>query len=226
MSVYDPRHHYRLTLRPQLAPRLIFALLLLALFTQTLIATATPSRAAALPPAPPPTTLRATTGVTLDNFVFLPLIQTSPPPYTCQGIPSEIYGTLSVNPPPTDRPAAQHADLNLGLRGYSPTSAALTLININGAGDGNAPQFPGFFHDNRTPTFTSADRVNNWSWSCNCATTPISSPPVTLLGMGTTVGETIAVPSSGYDIGGGYEVLVPLRRSRRASRSSTHATIT
>jgi hypothetical protein len=152
--------------------------------------------------------LQAGAAVTLDQFLYLPLTMANANAHTCQRIPGETYQTISVNPPPTDRPAEQHADLNLGLRGYTLTSASLSLVNINGTGDGNAPQFPGLFGDNRTPQFTSVDRVYNWNWTCDCATTPISDPPVTLLGMGTTAGETIGVPNSGYAIGSGYEVLV------------------
>ena len=152
--------------------------------------------------------IQARVAVTLDQFLYLPLTLANANANTCEWIPGATYETLSVNPPPTDRPADQHADLNLGLRGYAPTSASLSLVNINGTGDGNAPQFPGLFADNRTPRFISVDRVFNWNWTCNCATTPISNPPVTLLGMGTTAGESIGVPNSGYAIGSGYEVLV------------------
>src|SRR5205085_209273 len=126
----------------------------------------------------------------------------------CQPIATESYTTLSVSPPPTDRPAEQHGDLNLGWRGYTPTLATLTLVDLGGPTDSSAPQFPGFFGDNRTPQFSSAAQVYNWSWACNCRTTPITNPPVTVLGMTTSGGEIIHTPPSGYSIGSGFEVLV------------------
>ena len=168
---------------------------------------AVPTRAAT-PPLRHSPDMYASAVVTLDKFLFLPLMLGGAGLAGCQPITSESYGTLSVNGPPTDRPAEQHADLNLGWRGFTPTSATLGLVNIGGPTDSSAPQFPGLFSDDRTPQFSSAARVYNWSWGCNCATTPISQPPVTLLGMGTVAGELIHTPQSGYDIGSGYEVLV------------------
>ena len=50
----------------------------------------------------------------------------------CQPIPGEEYGTLDVEGPPTDRPAEQHADLNLALRGYEVTDAFLGLVDYGG----------------------------------------------------------------------------------------------
>ncbi len=147
--------------------------------------------------------------ITLTKFIYVPLIQRAPPtPSGCQPIPTETYNTLSVNPPPTDRPADQHADLNLGLRGYAATSGLLGLVSINGPADGAAPQFPSLFGDKRTPVFTTNYAVYNWSWTCNCRTTLIANPAVTLAGMLTTPCETIGVPNSGYDIGQRYQVLV------------------
>jgi hypothetical protein len=119
------------------------------------------------------------------------------------------YDVIPVPPPPTDRPAAEHGDLNLALRGYSATSAALSLADYGGGTDGNAPQLPGIFADRRTPGFTSVHRVNNWDWNCNCRAGPNTDWPVTLLGMETRSGEALAAPSRGAEIyRGGYKALV------------------
>lgn len=169
-----------------------------------------------VPPVPPavaaPPILPAWSGslspsapVTMDKFVYLPLIQGGTA--ACQQVPG-TFSVLGVNPPPTDRPADVHADLNLGWRGYTPTTGYLGLVDIGGPTDGGAPQFPGLFGDNRTPSFTSGFKVYNWSWVCNCRTTPIASPVITLIGLGTANGEAIRVPPSGYEIGSGFEVLV------------------
>jgi hypothetical protein len=141
----------------------------------------------------------------LTYYVYLPLIFS---PGTCQPIPGESYGTLPVNPPPTDRPAEVHPDLNLALRGYELTDAFKGLVGYNGAGDPIAPQLPGLFADSRTGTFSEVYRVYDWNWGCNCRGDLISDWAVTLAGLVVTPGETIHVPNSGYTIGSGYEVLV------------------
>jgi len=126
----------------------------------------------------------------------------------CQPIPGEEYGTLDVEGDPTDRPAEEHADLNLALRGYEVTNAFLGLVDYGGAGDPKAPQLRGLFADGRTPAFTTVYQVHDWDWGCNCQGPVLTLWEVTLAGMGVAPGETIHVPSSGYTIGQGYEVLV------------------
>jgi hypothetical protein len=141
-------------------------------------------------------------------YIYLPLVTK---PEGCQPIPGETYSVLSVNPPPTDRPAEIHADLNLSMRGYELTDAYKGLWDYNGGGDGNAPQLPGLFADNRTGVFSDVYRVYDWNWSCNCRGALLANYPVTLAGLASTPGETIHVPDSGYAIGAlanGYEVLV------------------
>ena len=146
-------------------------------------------------------------GPTATHRMMLPLVTGGPGANT-----GATYSSIPVLPPPTDRPAPQHADLNLGLRGYSPTLATLDLISYGGDTDWGAPQMPGIFSDRRTPRFTSAYRVFEWDWGCGpagCRAGPIASPAVTLLGMETRVGELIAAPSRGAEIyAGGYTALV------------------
>ena len=142
-------------------------------------------------------------------------------PESCQPIPGESYGTLSVNPPPTDRPAEEHADLNLALRGYTPTDAFKGLVDYNGGGEPNAPQLPGLFADKRTGVFNSVYQVYDWDWGCNCRGDPLTNWPVTLAGLATTPGETIHVPDSGYSIGSGYEVLVLYATAERITLKYT-----
>jgi hypothetical protein len=144
----------------------------------------------------------------ITHYIYLPLITR---PEGCQPIPDETYSALSVNPPPTDRPAEIHADLNLSMRGYELTDAYKGLWDYSGSGDGNAPQLPGLFADNRTGVFSDVYRVYDWNWGCNCRGALLANYPVTLAGLATTPGETIHVPDSGYAIGAlanGYEVLV------------------
>jgi hypothetical protein len=144
-------------------------------------------------PTPPPTPPIPAPGVGVDP---------------CASIPGESYGTLPIVGRPTDRPAAQHGDLNLALRGYNITTAARGLINIGGPTDHQAPQLAGLFEDKRTPAIKNVYRVNNWDWGRNARSGPVTEFEVTLAGFAVTPGETIHVPDSGYSIGQGYEVLV------------------
>ncbi len=137
------------------------------------------------------------------NTVYLPLV---------------MKGGCSVNQtfgqwprgagyPVADRPAEQHPDLNLAVRGYSQiTGQTLGLINVGGATDPGAPQLDGILNRG-VPTFIRTYRVHQAPWEPNPGA-PIPNPSVTLLGFQVTPSELVRVPSSGYDIGGGFEVRV------------------
>ena len=168
---------------------------------------------AAAPPEKPATAASSTT------LVYLPLVANTTS--TCQTIPGESYATLPPVPPPTDRPAEEHADLNLALRSYDPTSAFLGLVDYNGGTDDKAPQLPGLFGDNRTPIFSAAYRVHQWDWNSNSRGPVITDWPVTLAGMAVTPGEIIHVPSSGYEVAPGYEVFVLYASTERITLKYT-----
>ncbi len=151
----------------------------------------------------------------LTHRAYFPLLANAPRPPTatptpagCQSIPGVSYGQLNPNSAPTNLPAAQDPDLNLDIRGWIPTVSTLGLVTYNGSPDPNAPQLAGLFQNNRVPTFTSVYQVYDWNWSTNSKGPPITQWPVTLAGFGVAPGEIIQVPSSGYSIGSGYEVLV------------------
>lgn len=152
---------------------------------------------------------------------FLALIQASKPRTTT----GASYTAIPIPPPPTDRPAAKHGDLNLGLRGYTATSAPLNLQDYNGDLDGGAPQMPGIFADNRTPRFTSVHRVNDWNWDCGtdgCRGNPLTDFPVTLLGLATQPGELLAAPRRAAEIyGGGYVAVVLYAEAARLTLKYT-----
>ncbi len=122
--------------------------------------------------------------------------------------PSVSFSTLPVPPPPSDRPAAQHADLNLNLRGFAPTQATLQLLDLQGATDPEGPQLKTLFADNSTRPIKATYRVYNWDWGCNCRTGLIDDPEVTLIGLSATPGETLYLPSGGSDIMNGFRALV------------------
>jgi LysM repeat protein len=139
----------------------------------------------------------------------------------CAPIAGENYGQLPIVGSPADRPAAQHGDINLALRGYEPTGGQLSLIDMGGATDNRAPQLAGLFEDERTPTFSGVYRVNNWDWGRNARGGPITEFDVTLVGMEVQPGETIHVPGAGYDIGQGYQVLVMYATTERLTLKYT-----
>ena len=91
--------------------------------------------------------------------VHLPLILTSE--LDCN-VPGVSYSAFPVIPPPTDLPAEEHADLNLALRNYEPTTADLELQDYGGDTDPNAPQLDTLFADLRLPTFTVAYQVHHF----------------------------------------------------------------
>jgi uncharacterized protein YraI len=126
----------------------------------------------------------------------------------CAPIPYETYGTLTITSAPTDPPAESHADLNLNMRGYAPSAAASALIDLTGAADPGAPQLRWLFGDRREPTISGAYQVYGWDWGANARGPLIGDPEVTLLGLSTTPGETIALPNGGNDLGEGYHALV------------------
>ena len=139
----------------------------------------------------------------------------------CDPIPGESYGTLPVVGPATDRPAAEHGDLNLGLRGYVPTDAYLGLIDMSGSNDPYAPQLAGLFADKRIGIVNNVYQVNQWDWETNSRGTPITDFEVTLAGLQVEPGETIHAPESGYSIGQGYEVLVLYANQERITLKYT-----
>jgi hypothetical protein len=139
----------------------------------------------------------------------------------CAPIPGEHYGTLPIVGPPTDRPAAQHGDINLALRGYDPTRATRGLIDVGGPTDDRAPQLAGLFADKRIPAFSNVYRVNNWDWGRNARSGPVTEFEVTLAGFSVRPGETIHVPNAGYSIGQGYAVLVLYADTQRITLKYT-----
>jgi hypothetical protein len=135
---------------------------------------------------------------------YLPLVAR---PIDLCGPTGETYGTLApIDPASGDM--SQHPDVNLVIRGYTPTTAFLGLVDYAGNVDPNAPQLYTLFVDQRTPIFNAAYRVYRWDWTCNCRGGPLTRWDVTLLGMRTTPGEKIRLPVAGYDVGGGYGALV------------------
>jgi hypothetical protein len=150
---------------------------------------------------------------------YLPIIARAGDP--CAPIPGMTYDTIPPAPVTGIDPAGNHL-INLGLRGYEPVNAFKGLITVGGEPDPNAPQFPSLFTNNRTAVFRNVYALHKWDNACNCPSPQIvTKPQVTVAGLATTPGEIIRVPDSGYDIGGGHDVMVLYASSNRLTLKYT-----
>ena len=152
----------------------------------------------------------------------LPPTSTPTPEPVCPTTSSATFELIPVSGAPTDHPDYLHGDLNLSLRSYEPVQGvALGLVDYNGGSDPNAPQLPPLFADNRVPVFSAAYQVYDWDWACGgqphgCRGNLLSQWPTTLIGMQTTPGESIHLPSRAPEIyGGGYRALVLYAEEQR-----------
>lgn len=137
----------------------------------------------------------------------------------CPTASNARYAAVPVLGPAADRPPAVHADLNLAVRSYTTTTAPLALVEINGATDWDPPQLATLFPGRSRPQIVGAYRVNGWDWGCvdrsdapwyghGCRAAPITAPPVTLLGLGSSRGEQVQIPSRQAEISPGMTALV------------------
>ena len=179
-----------------------------------------PLAEAAAPNAPSPPTPR----------IYLPLVF-GPAPFACPTSSANSYARGKAFQYDRDnpvRPAQAHADKNLALRGYEPnTDAGLLreLIKYDPGDPTRPPQFATLFLPVRTPRLSGFYSVHDWYWSPSpypgTRGVPLTTWPVTALGLQVTPGEALHVPSSGYDIGQGYEVIVLYADERRVAMRYT-----
>jgi hypothetical protein len=79
---------------------------------------------------------------------------------------------------------------------------------MNGPTDHHAPQLAGLFADKRQAQVSNVYRSHDWDWGSNSRGAPLSEYDVHVVGLRAQPGETVHVPSAGYDLGDGYQVLV------------------
>ncbi len=159
--------------------------------------------------------------------VYLPLVVRLKPPFVCPVSSVNSYAQGPAYQYDLDdpvRPAQAHADKNLALRGYAPnTDAGLRrdLVNYGTDDPVMPPQLATLFLPARVPPLNGFYRVHDWNWSPSPAPgTPgarLTTWPATALGLRVTPGEALHVPSSAYDIGEGYEVIVLYADERRVA---------
>lgn len=141
----------------------------------------------------------------IDEFVYLPVIFSTT---RCTPVAGAGYSTIGTINPATGINMETHPDVNLAVRGYKITDAFKGLVTYGGDQDPKAPQLPWLFGDRRTPEFRNVYQVYSWDWERNRRGSVYTDPEVTLAGLATSPGEIIYVPDSGYDIGGGNDVMV------------------
>jgi hypothetical protein len=154
-------------------------------------------------------------GDSLTPASFFPLVSRAP---ACPETSTNVYASGPAFQIERDDPvrwAWDHADKNLALRGYTPNNDGNLQRQLVDYGSGDPtqpPQFATLFNPARVPDLIGFYRVGQWDWAPTPDPgqrgSPISFPKITALGLRTILGETIHVPTSGYDIGGGMEVLI------------------
>jgi hypothetical protein len=146
---------------------------------------------------------------------YLPLVAQPP---GCPKTSTNSYSAGGAYQFDLDNPvrwAWNHADKNLALRGYTLNNDGglqRELVDYGSDDPTQPPQFATLFKPARVPDLMGFYRVGEWIWAPSpdpgYRSGPILGPKVTALGLKAQSGETIYVPSSGYNIGGGMEVLV------------------
>jgi hypothetical protein len=113
----------------------------------------------------------------------------------CAPVPGVKYDRVTANEP-TDKPAAQHVDLNVKLRGpLRLLKAGGQLQQISGATDPKAVKLHAMFTDDRVPVITGIYNAGERS-GCPMAGFQMSS------------GEIVECPVAGQEIGGGNMAMV------------------
>ena len=113
------------------------------------------------------------------------------------------------------RPAFNHADKNIALRNYTLNTASnlqRELVDYGSDDPTQPPQLATFFSPNQVPNFSGFYQVHQWNYAPSptpgVQAEPISFPKVTAISFDLDSGTSLYAPSSGYNIGGGVEVIV------------------
>ncbi len=185
-----------------------------------------PAHAFASDLTPTPTKLPAIrSSPSVTRTYYFPLVFKSPGIDPCSSIPGQSYGSVAPTNPTTNPPAAENPDINISLRGFRLVNELKIFIYYEGDFDQYAPQLATLFSPPGVPLFSSTWQVG----SLNPSDPWITDPPVTLLGMETTIGQIINTPGSGYDIGlrpiprlpNGFEAMVLYATSQRITLKYT-----
>lgn len=159
----------------------------------------------------------AVTQAEVSPRVYLPIV-IGPPEYVCAASSSNVYISGTVDQHDTDnpvRPATNHADKNIELRGYvanTDPNLKRELVDYGSGDPTQPPQFATLFNPSQVPPFAEFFRVHQWQWddSPNPGTRaePINDYATTAVSFSLLPGKTLHTPVSGYDIGGGQEAII------------------
>ncbi len=112
--------------------------------------------------------------------------------------------------------AAQNPDININLRGLTPTDGTKGLIEFDHPLDSKAPQLSTLLEGNPEPAVKSLYQLHEWDSIVNKPSNALLNIPndapsggyAPVVGFGTNAGQSVLVPQSGYDIGGGYQAVI------------------
>lgn len=146
---------------------------------------------------------------------YLPVVQKA---NSCPTTSNRSYADLYVSQFDSDNPvrlAETHADKNLAVRGYglNPDSGLRKDLVDYGVNDPTSPpQLATIFSPYQVPPIAGLYQMNSWNWapSPNPGQRggPVDFPNVTAISFDLPAGTPLHAPVSGYDIGGGMEVVI------------------
>ncbi len=148
---------------------------------------------------------------------YLPIVIKSPA-FACATSSQSQYASGPAFQHDTDnpvRPATDHADKNIELRSYilnTDPNLVRELVDYGSGDSTQPPQFATLFSPYQVPPFADFHQVHHWNWEPSpdpgTRSDPITDPPVTAVSFILAPGTNLHTPTSGYDIGGGMEVIV------------------
>jgi len=141
--------------------------------------------------------------------------QTPTPPATASATPvATSTNTYALIPLDGDfnrsAPAADNPDLNIKLRDPQLSKTGLTLVDIPGPDDPDAPQLSALFDP---ADFIATYTIHRWDQGCNCTGALIEDEQTVLLGLKTTPGQPLYIPPRQQDIYQGQYYAVVLYAS-------------
>lgn len=138
---------------------------------------------------------------------FSPPVPTKSPGITCPQSSSNTYASIETINDDDNRPAENHPDKNIHIRGYTTTTGEYNLIQLEGGVDEKGPRLSTIVGTD-PPTITGLYRVNTWDWNTDQKGPPDTTWPVSILGVLAQPGQPVYVANSGYDVSLGNTALI------------------
>lgn len=132
----------------------------------------------ASPEIPTPTPTRMATAIITDSAA------------SALVVPENLYALIPIEGENDDRPAEETSDLNLKLRGPEPIEAELSLVDIEGPANPDAPKLSAIFQ----PNFTATYGVHDWDLECDCQGELLQD--AVLVGIATRPDQPVFIPKT------------------------------